>query len=66
MPNSRTSCKTGDLTERQAAVLLGFCGGLTYREVAAELGLSPGTINPVLKAIARKRGSKRIARRCLC
>lgn len=64
MANSATCCKP--LTARQAEVLSSFCAGNTYKEVARDLGLSPQTINPVLKVIARKRGGTKIARRCLC
>lgn len=69
MPHSAMTMNSpdcSDLTTRQAEVLTSFCAGNTYKEVASELGLSPQTINPVLKAIARKRGDHRIARRCLC
>lgn len=55
-----------DLTARQAEVVRRFCCGKTYREVAAELDLSPGTINPVLKQVAKKLGTTKIARRVLC
>jgi len=57
---------SSDLTARQAEVARRFCCGKTYREVAAELDLSPGTINPVLKQVARKLGTRHIARRILC
>jgi len=54
------------LTDRQRQVATLFCSGLTYREVAAECGLSPETINPTLKAAARNLGAgNRIARAVL-
>lgn len=53
------------LTARQQQVLDGWLAGRTYRELAAELGISPETVNPHLKAIARKLGSSGISRRAL-
>lgn len=53
------------LTPRQRQVLDLWLSGLTYRQVAHELGLSPETINPHLKAIARKLGTRKIGRAAL-
>lgn len=54
------------LTDRQRQVAQLFCAGMTYREVAAECGISPETVNPTLKAVAAKLGAgKRIARAVL-
>lgn len=55
-----------DLTARQAEVVKRFCCGKTYREVAAELDISPATVNPVLKVVARKLGTTHIGRKVLC
>lgn len=55
-----------DLTARQADVARRFCCGKTYRQVAAELDIAPGTINPVLKQVAKKLGTTKIGRRVLC
>lgn len=53
------------LTPRQAQVLDLWLAGNTYRELAAALGLSPETVNPHLKAIARKLGATGISRAAL-
>lgn len=55
-----------ELTARQADVARRFCCGKTYRQVAAELDLSPATINPVLKQVAKKLGTTKIGRKVLC
>jgi DNA-binding CsgD family transcriptional regulator len=40
-----------------------FASGKTYKEVAAECGIAPETVNPMLKAAARNLGlGGRIAR----
>lgn len=54
------------LTERQQQVVdLYVIQGLTYRQTAERLGLSPETINPVLKQVMHKFGSKKISRAAL-
>lgn len=53
------------LTARQAQVLGLWLSGSPYRELAAELGISPETVNPHLKAIARKLGATGISRAAL-
>lgn len=53
------------LTARQQEVLDLWLSGKTYRELAAALGISPETVNPHLKAIARKLGAGGIARHTL-
>lgn len=53
------------LTARQQQVLGLWLGGVTYKELAAELGISPETVNPHLKAIARKLGANGISREAL-
>lgn len=53
------------LTARQQQVLDLFMSGLTYKEVAAQLSISPETVNPHLKVIARKLGASGIAREAL-
>ena len=50
------------LTARQQQVLDLWLSGVTYRQLAAELGISTQTVNPHLKAIARKLGAPGIAR----
>lgn len=50
------------LTVRQRQVLELWLEGVTYRELADRLGISPETVNPHLKAIARKLGTRRISR----
>lgn len=58
-----TLCRMAtSLTQRQQQVLDLFLSGKTYREVAEELGISPETVNPTLKACARKLGTTKIAR----
>ena len=53
------------LTQRQGEILRLFCSGLTYRQVAEQLGLSPETINPSLKQSAKRLGVRGIARHTL-
>lgn len=53
---------TRPLTARQRQVLDLWNSGVTYRELAARLGISPETVNPHLKAIAKKLGAPGIAR----
>lgn len=53
------------LTARQQEVLDLWLAGKTYKELAAALGISPETVNPHLKAIARKLGASGIARQTL-
>jgi DNA-binding CsgD family transcriptional regulator len=53
------------LTARQQEVLDLWLGGSTYRELASALGISPETVNPHLKAIARKLGTTKISRAAL-
>jgi DNA-binding CsgD family transcriptional regulator len=53
------------LTQRQAQILQMFLDGMTYREIAAALGLSPETINPSLKQSARRLGAPGIGREVL-
>ena len=53
------------LTARQQQVLDLWLAGRTYRELAAELGISPETVNPHLKGIARKLGAVGISRAAL-
>lgn len=50
------------LTPRQKQVLDLFLAGNDYKEVAAQCGISTGTVNPHLRAIAKKLGSDGIAR----
>lgn len=50
------------LTSRQQQVLDLWLGGSTYKELAASLGISPETVNPHLKVIAKKLGCVGIAR----
>lgn len=53
------------LTDRQRQVLDLFLSGLTYKEVAARCGISPETVNPHLRVIAKKLGATGIARQTL-
>lgn len=50
------------MTQRQHQILSMFCSGMTYKEIALELGLSPETINPSLKQSAKRLGSPGIGR----
>jgi RNA polymerase sigma factor (sigma-70 family) len=56
---------TVQLTERQRQVLDLWLSGKTYKEVAAECNISPETVNPHLRRIARKLGTTRISREAL-
>lgn len=56
---------TAQLTKRQQEVLDLWLAGVQYRELAAELGISPGTVNPHLKAIRKKLGASGISREAL-
>lgn len=53
------------LTARQAQILRMFLSGMTYRQIALELGLSPETINPSLRQSARRLGAPGIGREVL-
>jgi DNA-binding CsgD family transcriptional regulator len=53
------------LTPRQQEVLDLWLAGTTYRDLAAALGISPETVNPHLKAIAKKLGAAGISRSAL-
>lgn len=53
------------LTARQRQILAMFCSGMSYRQVALALGLSPETINPSLKQSARRLGAAGIGREVL-
>jgi DNA-binding CsgD family transcriptional regulator len=53
------------LTPRQIEVLEVWLSGATYKQLAAQLGISPSTVNPHLKGIARKLGADGIARETL-
>lgn len=50
------------LTTRQQEVLDLWLAGTTYKELAARLGISPETVNPHLKVIAKKLGADGISR----
>lgn len=56
---------TTALTARQQEVLDLWLSGKTYKEVASALGISPETVNPHLKNIARKLGTTEINREAL-
>lgn len=53
------------LTIRQRQVLTMFLSGMTYREIAVALDLSPQTINPSLRQSAKRLGAPGIARETL-
>lgn len=53
---------TKPLTDRQREVLDLWLEGTPYRELAARLGISPETVNPHLRGIARKLGAAGISR----
>ena len=57
--------KQRPLTARQQEVLDLWLAGTPYKELAARLGISPETVNPHLKAIARKIGATGISRQAL-
>ncbi len=51
------------LTPRQREIVEAYVlEGLTYTETAERFGLSPQSINPTLRLIARKMGETRYAR----
>jgi DNA-binding CsgD family transcriptional regulator len=50
------------LTPRQQEVLDLWLAGTKYKDLAATLGISPETVNPHLKAIAKKLGAGGISR----
>ena len=62
LTRSRYETEPGVLTPRQRQIVGMFCRGMTYKEIAAELQLSPGSINPFLKQAARRMGASGIAR----
>lgn len=53
------------LTTRQSEVLKLWLEDVPYRQLAAALGISPETVNPHLKAIAKKLGATGISRAAL-
>lgn len=53
------------LTARQQEVLDLWLAGTTYKELASALGISPETVNPHLKNIAKKLGATGISRDAL-
>lgn len=50
------------MTDRQKEVLDLWLAGTNYRDLASALGISPGTVNPHLRMIAKKLGAKGIGR----
>jgi DNA-binding CsgD family transcriptional regulator len=56
---------TTSLTPRQKQITDLFLSGRTYKEVAAECGISPETVNPTLKAVRVKVGASGISREAL-
>lgn len=56
---------TRPLTPRQQQVLDLWLAGTPYRELAARLDISPETVNPHLKNIAKKLGATGISREAL-
>lgn len=56
---------TTSLTDRQQEVLDLWLADVTYKELAARLGISSETVNPHLKGIARKLGATGISRKAL-
>jgi len=56
---------TTQLTTRQQEVLDLWLAGTTYKELASTLGISPETVNPHLKQIAKKLGATGISRGAL-
>lgn len=54
-----------ELTARQREILELWLSGLTYVELAERCGISPGTVNPHLRKIAQKLGTRRISREAL-
>lgn len=53
------------LTDRQQEVLDLWLADIPYQELAARLGISPGTVNPHLRAIAKRLGASGISRKAL-
>jgi len=53
------------LTARQKEVLDLWLAGTKYKDLAGQLGISPETVNPHLKAIAKKLGAAGISRASL-
>lgn len=53
------------LTTRQQEVLELWLADVPYRQLATTLGISPETVNPHLKAIAKKLGATGISRSAL-
>jgi DNA-binding CsgD family transcriptional regulator len=53
------------LTARQRQVLDLWLAGTPYRQLAAALGISPETVNPHLKGVAKKLGATGISREAL-
>lgn len=51
--------QAGRLTPRQAQIVTLFVGGMSYAQIATELGLSVQTINPTLRAAAKRMGIPR-------
>lgn len=56
---------TTTLTARQQEVLDLWLAGTTYKDLASALGISPETVNPHLKAIAKKLHATGISREAL-
>ena len=56
---------TTTLTARQKQITDLFLSGKTYKEVAAECGISAETVNPTLKAVRVKLGATGISREAL-
>lgn len=56
---------TRPLTARQQEVLDLWLDNTPYKELAARLGISPETVNPHLKGIAKKLGATGISRSAL-
>ena len=53
------------LTDRQRQVMTLFVSGMTYKQVASALGISPLTVNPTLRVCASKLGLNGISRETL-
>lgn len=53
------------LTARQQTILDLWLGGTQYKQLAAQMNISPDTVNPHLKAIAKKLGAAGISRAAL-
>ncbi len=56
-----TSAALPELTDREVEVLKGFARGLSYKEIAAELGISPRTVETHKEKIQDKLKVKTIA-----